>query len=467
MSLLYRTIILVSCYLLLASCGKDDNYTAYFGGQVANPRVNYVLFSKDNKVIDTLRLDKNNRFFIKFDSLTPGLYTFKHEPDYQYVYFDKNDSIMVSINPSDFDQSIVFSGRGDRKNNFMMELFLMHESDRNAGYGIYDYDYNKFRKNIDSTYSLKKEYYNKSKADIKWNDDFDFYAKSRLNLNYYTKKEYYPYVHARRTGKNTLPQLPKDFYDFRKTMDFNDPKLINYSPYIRYLTAMVNNMAITNGFKKGSLQEDPLRDNIRKLDMTDSVFSNKIVKNEMLNNIAFSYLLEDQNITNNQKFLQRYMQLSSDTSKDNEIRKIGEAIKLLKEGAKLPEVSLESTEGHPFDPEKDIKKETVIFFWTSCARAQLAPMYDKVKALQAQYPNVDFIAVNVDEHSEWKKRVGQFDNKSVIHLRANDFYELRDKWVITKISRTIILNSDGTIKNAFTNLMEPDFAQELKIRPKS
>ena len=127
----FKTGIILTLLMCLTSCNKDDNdYTAYFGGEIKDPLVPYVLFSKDNKVIDTIPLDANNRFFVKFDSLTPGLYNFKHEPDYQYVYFDKNDSLMVSLNTTDFDQSVVFSGRGERKNNFMMELFLAHEEDR-------------------------------------------------------------------------------------------------------------------------------------------------------------------------------------------------------------------------------------------------------------------------------------------------------------------------------------------------
>jgi hypothetical protein len=77
-----------------------------------------------------LRLDKTIGFYAKFDSLLPGLYTFKHyfEPEYQYVYFDKNDSLMVHINSKDFDESIVFCGRGDEKNNFLMELYLKNEA---------------------------------------------------------------------------------------------------------------------------------------------------------------------------------------------------------------------------------------------------------------------------------------------------------------------------------------------------
>ncbi|NJM79653.1 MAG: hypothetical protein HC854_08650 [Flavobacterium sp.] len=105
----------------LTSCNKafePDSFVAYFGGEIINPQDNYVLFLKDDTVIDTIFLDKNNRFLHKFDSLSPGLYTFKHNPEYQYIYFDKNDSLMIRLNSFDFDNSLTFCGRGDEKNNF-------------------------------------------------------------------------------------------------------------------------------------------------------------------------------------------------------------------------------------------------------------------------------------------------------------------------------------------------------------
>ena len=93
----------------LTSCKKvfeEDNYIAYFGGEILNPQDKFILFMKDNEVIDTIFLDKNNRFMHKFDSLAPGLYTFKHNPEYQYIYFDKNDSLMVRVNTFDFDKAL-------------------------------------------------------------------------------------------------------------------------------------------------------------------------------------------------------------------------------------------------------------------------------------------------------------------------------------------------------------------------
>ncbi|MFN5774596.1 MAG: hypothetical protein ACK447_16080, partial [Flavobacterium sp.] len=70
---------------VLTSCKKEfdaDNYEAYFGGEVENPQSRYVLFCQNNVVLDTLPLKADNTFFVKFDSLAPGLYTFKHEPEY-------------------------------------------------------------------------------------------------------------------------------------------------------------------------------------------------------------------------------------------------------------------------------------------------------------------------------------------------------------------------------------------------
>jgi peroxiredoxin len=460
MSYLYRTCLLF-CVLLLASCQKDEDFTAYFGGQVMNPRTPYILFARGNDVIDTIPLDKDNRFFVKFDSLTPGMYSFKHDPDYQYIYFDKNDSITVTLNTEDFDRSIIFSGRGERKNNFMMEQYMLNDNDRHNSYDVFNLDFKQFTKSTDSIYALRKSFYEKNKKDIKWSEGFDFYAKSRLEFSYLTRKEYYPYIHTRRTGQDTSDSLPKNYYSFRKSVNLTDARLTGFSPYMRYITAMLNNMAITRNLKNGDLQENSLRDNITKLTIADSIFKSKKVKNEILNNIAFNYLLEDQNILNNRKFLERYMQLSTDNTPNNEIRKIGDAIKQLKPGSKLPAVSLLDVNNKAYNLHEETGKETVIFFWTSCARAHLETVYNKVESLKKDHPNVNFIAVNVDKDAQWKRVMAERPFLSGQHLRAADQHEIKDKWVFTKINRTIILNQDGTIKNAFTDLLDAKFAENL------
>jgi len=80
----YKIIALTALVISgFTSCKKNfsgEDYVAYFGGEVSNPTSNYVLFCKNNVVLDSIPLNSDNTFFKKFDSLAPGMYTFKIEP---------------------------------------------------------------------------------------------------------------------------------------------------------------------------------------------------------------------------------------------------------------------------------------------------------------------------------------------------------------------------------------------------
>ena len=465
-SKLYRVVLFsTTVFVLFISCGKEfkkNNYTAYFGGEVTNPTNPYVLFCKDTVVIDSAKIDKDNRFFIKFDSLTPGMYSFKNAPEYQYVYFDKNDSIMVRINAKDFDNSIVFCGRGDQKNNFLMELYLKNEDDRSRIFEIFDYGVSDFQKNIDSSFQSRKKFYTQKKEQIQWSEGFDSYALAALNFHHYSKKEIYPLAHQMRTGSDIYEQLPKDFYDYRKTIDFNNSKLPSYAPFVNYLSHMLDNVASIHYHNHLTPVDLALRTNINKLNIADTLIKNKALKNALLNNIAFSYLLEDQNMVNNRKFLETYHKYSTDRSKNNEILKLGNAIELLKSNYQLPQVAFVDRANRRIMSRDFDKKKTVIFFWTEDLSSHLISAHKKVLALQKKYPDYQFIAINLDKNQDaWNILLSKYKFDGITELRAADFEDLKAKWAIMKVHRTIILNQDGTIKNAFTNIFDVNFEKEL------
>jgi peroxiredoxin len=452
--------------LFLSSCNKEfksSDYRAYFGGEVTNPTNRFIYFSKDGVVIDTIPLQKDNTFFVEYDSLTPGMYTFKHDPEYQYVYFDKNDSIMVHINSKDFDESIIFCGRGDTKNNYLMESYLKNESDKEKMFDVYDYDISKFTYNTDSTYKLNKKSYNIHKNDIKWSKDFDEYAKAALDFNYFSKRELYPIIHKLRTAEDVFDKLPKNYYDYRKNIDFNNVQLATYSPFVKYLTHLLNNVGAVKYHNHFSDVDLALTTNINKLNIADTLIKNEKVKNNILNNIAFSYLLEDQNMVNNQKFLESYRKFSTDTSKKNEILKIGNAIQLLITGNQLPEVSLIDKDGLTFSSNSFVNKKTVLFFYTKEALTHLAAAHKKALAFKSKYPDYQFIAINLDkDQEEWVNLLLNYKFEGIQEYRCGNFEDIKNKLAITKIHRTLILDANGKIKNAFTNLFDVNFESELK-----
>ncbi|GGD28969.1 hypothetical protein GCM10011343_18920 [Flavobacterium orientale] len=455
----------VATLCLLFSCNKEfssDNYIAYFGGEVVNPKSNYVLFLKNDEIIDTLFLNEKNQFFKQFDSLAPGMYTFKHDPEYQYVYFDKNDSLMVRINPVEFDESIVFCGRGDEKNNFLMELYLKNQEDRSTMFDIFDYDTKKFQATIDASFKKNQNFYSKKKENIKWNDDFDIYANATLQFHHNSKKEIYPIAHKLRTGKIINDSLPKNYYDHRKNIDYNNVNLTNYSPFVRYLTYMMSNVSYSNVNSTNTTTE-ALEIHLHKLNIADTLFKSAKVKNKILNSVAFSYLLEDQNSENNAQFIKRFNDLSTDKESLEEINKLANSIKLLKVGAELPEVSLLDLNGTKISSKSILKRKSVIFFWTSNASSHITACHKKAIDFQKAYPDYQFIAINIDDnHEEWIQLLKQYKFGVVNEFRAADFDDLKSKWAINKLQRTIIIDQNGTIKNGFVNLFEVNFTNYLK-----
>lgn len=453
-------ILLITCF---TSCKKEfeaDDYVAYFGGEVQNPKANFVVFMKDNEVIDTIYLDKNNRFLHKFDSLAPGLYTFKHDPEYQYVYFDKNDSLMVRLNAIDFDNSIVFCGRGDEKNNFLMEMYLKNEEDKATMYTVFDRNVGSFLKNIDSSFAIRKSFYLKRKAEIGWDASFDSLAKASLDFHHMTKKEIYPYAHQFRTGVNIRKALPSDYYEHRKTVNYESNDLINYSPFIKYVSMLLNNMAYEKN--KGILVENSIENNIEKLNLTQQLIKNEKTRNVVLNNVAIMYLLEDQNMYNNTKFIERYLELSTDKALEKEIRTIYTAVQKLKVGNTLPKIDLVNAKNEKVNLPSLITKPTVLYFWTTHAESHMAIAHQKINVLQKQHPNYNFIAINIDDtQPNWNDALKKYQLNNHIELHATDFEAIRNKWVITKIHRIIILNADGTIKNGFANLFDVNFENQL------
>jgi len=455
------SIVLFSTLTSCKKAFKENDFVAYFGGEILNPQENFVLFLKDNEVIDTIYLDKNNRFMHKFDSLTPGLYTFKHHPEYQYVYFDKNDSLMLRVNTFDFDNSIVYCGRGDEKNNFLMELFLKNDADRSLMYDKFDKDVKNFVKNIDSSYAIRKSFYLKRKTEIGWDKNFDMVAKASLNFHHITKKEIYPYAHQFRTGENIRTKLPSNYYNHRKEVDFENAHLTNFSPFIKYVSAMLNNASLQKDHL--DLNENSLENNIEKLNITDTLIQNQKVKNVVLNNVAMMYLLEDQNMYNNQKFIERYLQLSTDSRNNEEISELRNSVKVLKVGNRLPNIHLINTSNQSVASNSIITKPTVLFFWTSHAESHFVASHKKVSELQIKYPEYEFIAINVnDTKINWENTLKKYKFQIGKEFHVEDFESVRKKWVITKIHRIIVLNANGTIKNGFANLFDVNFEQNLK-----
>ena len=136
--------------LTIFSCKKDKDDFAFIGGEITNPNTNFVVISKADVILDTISLDKNNRFIYKINNLVSGIYTFKHGGEIQMVLLEPKDSIMFRLNTHDFDESLVFTGNGDKKNNYIINVFLQNEVEQKRIFKFCQLTPEKYQNQIDS-----------------------------------------------------------------------------------------------------------------------------------------------------------------------------------------------------------------------------------------------------------------------------------------------------------------------------
>ena len=143
-------IIYLISFALFFSCNKSEKakVATYFGGEIINPNSDYVLFYKEETLIDSIKLDENNKFVYQFDLDQPSLYNFRHD-EYQYVHLEPNDSVFVRLNTIEFDESLRFSGIGAQKNNFFIKTFLLNEKNNKDLLNFYKLSPQEFSKKID------------------------------------------------------------------------------------------------------------------------------------------------------------------------------------------------------------------------------------------------------------------------------------------------------------------------------
>lgn len=458
----YTLLSILGLSFLLYSCSdsKSEDYSAYFGGEIINPKSKWVLFYQGETLLDSMRLDDDNRFFIKFDSLATGLYNFTHEYEYQYVYFDKNDSLMVRVNMNNFDESLVFCGIGDEKNNFLIEMYLKNQEDRNSMFSTFDMEENNFIQKADSSYNEILNFYTTKKNDANWNEDFDVIAKASVDYPYYSKKEFYPVAYKRRQRKDI--QVSPDFYNHRTNIDFNNEILADFQPYVQYINITIDNIISSESTSGLSYDSYTMS---KKLEIVDTITQNKFLKNKIANTIAFRYLMDKEENASDTDFLEKYYNISTDTEKKDKVKDLAQSIRNITESGRLPNITLIDLEDDKVASDDLFVKKTILYFWSKKNDNHFFAVHRKLDKIIEKHPNIDIIAVNIDdENSDWKdflKKYKNTPNPKIRHYQALNFEEIKDKWVVTRTTRASIIDKDATIIKGFVNIFDATFDKQL------
>tara|TARA_B100000686_G_C16804794_1_gene989177 strand:+ start:7860 stop:9236 length:1377 start_codon:yes stop_codon:yes gene_type:complete len=454
-SFFYISIIF---FLNLSCDNKYKSESVFLGGQIINPSSNYLILYKNNSTIDCLLLDANNSFSKNYEKLDSGIYKIEHIPEYQSIILEPGDSIWFRVNASDFNESLVYSGNGASKNNFLMDMKLKIENENIFLSSKYSLESESFSIIIDSLVNDKKNIWKEMDS---INNLTEFSQK--ITMGSYV----YPYAKIRERYallRGTFWDSLKDsmYFGYRKFLNFNDSDLAYFDPYINYVLNYLNEISLdSSNFYFANKQLTNF--NIKRLQILDKKIDRIQLKNNLARAIAYEEILNFTNHAKHESFLQYYFAVNTNTNFLAEVINLHNDIAKMGKGYFLPIIklqnySLETIESNLiFDG-----RPTVIYFWSQTQMNHYRETLRRLEMIKLEKPKYRYIGISIQPLNNLAIQVHEImGNDPNNQFAIANFEVASKKWIITLLNKAIILNSNGKIVNGFGNLFDNNFIDQL------
>ena len=450
----------IPIFIILFGCNSNlETRTGIFlGGQIINPSSRDVTLYQGSKVIDILDLDDNLMFKTKYDSLISGIYKIEHSPEYQTILLEETDSLWIRINATTFNESIVFSGIGATKNNFLIDLYLKQEEE--ADYLSTKYSSNQvtFKKIIDSLVLEKKTSWIKMDSINNLSPIAQKVTQAAYIYHYASIRERYALLR----GSNWTKREDSLFFSYRKFLNYGDNDLAFFDPYVNYILNYVSQRAL-NEDESYFKAKETTSFNIKRLEVLDKMISGKLLRNNLTRAIAFEEMLKFKNQTEHDLFLQYYATVNSSKDYLREVLALHQDINKMNYGKPLPKVLLQNFDRNTVNSASiGFGRPTVIYFWSQTQMNQYRNTLNRLKKLKKAYPKIRFIGICIQPFNALTDQIQKMmgvENKDQFAL--TNFEKASKVWVLTLLNKSIALNKKGFIVEGFGNFFDVEFEKVL------
>ena len=463
-------IVLFTLLVSILNCNPsiDNGDVAFVGGEIINPKNNsVVLYNVAGDVVDSLTLDTDNRFMYKVENLQSGLYSFTHGGEYQLILLEPNDSVMFRLNTYDFDESLVFTGIGARKNNYLIDTYLSNEIEAKKLVKYAKMDPENFNDFIEERRKKELVKFQNFITDKDESELFKSIIEANINYSAYADKEIYPFAYFGNNKLIHIKDLPEEFYSYRNTINYNAIELSHLYSYNRFLFSHVDNLAVnhyynTNDFHS-TFNRHTLSYNKSKLNLIDSLITNKTIRNNLLKYKTRDYVSHNHTQAEANEILEFYLSKSTNDEDKKTMKELVSSLKLLRQGNPIPNLEIINYDNSEHKLNTVIQRPTLIYFWSSNSKMQYRNSHYKVKSLKSEFPNVDFISINLNRNYDksWKSIINDYDFSKDNEYRFKYPDKARKVLAVNYLNKAIIVNEDGIILHPNINIFKSDFTETL------
>ena len=157
--------------------------------------------------------------------------------------------------------------------------------------------------------------------------------------------EIYPFEHKRKLREDAIHELPKEFYSYRKNIDYDNAHINYLRPYYDFMKFHFGNLSYMSCSHdcgvEGKIVKKQLHFNEHKLHLIDSLVKGKELRDNLFRNVAFNYLLKEHNEpANNEVFIAKFQEVSGNNVHIKEIETLYNGIRKIQPSEKLPNIEV-------------------------------------------------------------------------------------------------------------------------------
>ena len=472
-------LLLLAFVLIFTACQpfQKEDKTVILNGKIENPNTELLIFTvsdlPEDLIKDTVYLNEDGTFKTSFElpECRPvKLYDGKESTQ---MYLCPGDSVYITLNTEEFDESLLYEGNGAQKNNILAEYYLKFMDYENKDlinfYSIKDTAASIYIELVNKTADETSDYFDQLKEQNELSPEFISFMETDIYFNRISDLQYLYY----NSNKDTTEEY-KDLINEVGNITLNATKYENpdhlnqnYQVWLNYSISRQLNREI---FKEYEKPDKAVYDSIfyARLQQLLTPFELQLYLFNKTNSLANSY-----NVERFEMIMPLVEQYVTDQEYKDAITKQYEEVKRklsqpLPEDAMLYNLDDEDLLDLGFEDVLARYKGNVIYldFWASWCGPCKSEMPNSAKlAKKLQDEDVVFLYVSTDKDSLAWERMIRILQLHGLHYRlgANTRKPVFEEYGIRYIPHYVLLDKDGNmVKN---NMSRPgDVETEKMIR---
>lgn len=455
----------------LVGCqSSEKTQSTSISGEIVNPQSSSIRILKNNVLLDTVPIKKDNRFYYRFsDTVTSGLYTFQHDYDTYYetqtFYIEKGDSLQFRLNTRDFDESLMYSGSNAEANNFLMKLFLENQNNSRIVPNYYRIGPKEYVQKVDSIKESQKRQLHKLFESHKISKEFKEFAGAVINYATFDLHERY-YFLVNKYNKKFKKELPDNFLAYREKADFNDKALQSHYIYQYFLDDYLKNIAVEECLaEKAEWHCFDLRSEeslARRFHISDSLFKLRTLRSSFLTTFG-ARLIVDADSEAKIDSIVHFLEHTKDYGSVELERIYGLATVHKRQFiGNIGDLTLSGTNGKEVKIAQLLNKPTVFYYWSSYYKNHREILYQRITELRSRYPQLNFIGINIDDQDleSWKASISPEDYRKMTEVQLvcppshRSFYR-------NYLNKLVFADEKGTVLNNDLNIRDRQLEEKL------